>query len=247
MRGDRPRRPLILLRPVPRPSPLHRVWAGTKVLAAAALSMVVSFRPSWTGIAVIVAVLAVGIVVARIPRGVVPSVPWWVFAVVGVGAAINAAGGGLDPYVRSILLGVSLVTLASLVGWTTRLSDLVDALPVLFAPLRPARLPVDEWVTTCALALRVLPAIRGELRMLFAARRLRGRVGVGSPRSSWHEIVDAVGAIVSVSLRQIRDLGDALSVRGVRPVSYPRPRLGVGDAAVVTVTAAACVVVVVFG
>lgn len=59
----------------------------------------------------------------------VPTIPWWVFAVLAVGLVLNAAGGGLAAYVRTILLGVGLLVLASLVGWTTRLSDLVDALP----------------------------------------------------------------------------------------------------------------------
>ena len=33
------RRPLILLRPVPRETPVHRLWAGTKLLAATALAV----------------------------------------------------------------------------------------------------------------------------------------------------------------------------------------------------------------
>lgn len=238
----RHRRPVILMRPVPRSSPLHRVWAGTKVLAATALSVVVSLHPSWLGIGVIVAVLTVAVMVARVPRGAVPSIPWWVFAIVGVGAVLNLAGGGLDAYLRAMLLGVSLLVLVSLVGWTTRLSDLVDALPVLFAPLRWIRLPVDEWVTTCALALRMLPTIRGELRMVFAARRLRGRVGVPSARDWWSEIVDSVGAVASVSMRQAQDLGEALSVRGPRPRPATRPRPGLGDAVVAAVVVAVCVV-----
>src|SRR5690606_7522892 len=122
----------------------------------------------------------------------------------------------------------------------TRLSELVDALPTLFAPLRMLRLPVDEWVTTCALALRVLPSIRGEMRVLFAARRLRGRPGIRSPKGFWNEVIDSVGAVTSVSMRQVRDLGDALSVRGPRPVIRTRPRLGIGDAVTVLVVGAAC-------
>ncbi|MEE2060793.1 energy-coupling factor transporter transmembrane component T family protein [Rhodococcus artemisiae] len=247
MKNHRQRRPVILLRPVPRETPLHRVWAGTKVIAAAVLSVVVSFQPSWVGLGVIVAVLFAGLLVARIPRGVVPTIPWWVFAFLVFFGVINAVGGGIDGYIRVTLLGIALLVLASLVGWTTRLSDLVDALPVLLAPLRVLRIPVDEWVTTCALALRVLPSIRGELRMLFAARRLRGRAGLPSPRGSWNEVVDAVGAVASVSMRQVRDLGEALSVRGPRPVVRARPRLGVGDLVVVLVVVVACVAVEILG
>lgn len=246
-RSARSRRPLILLRPVPRETPVHRLWAGTKLLAATALAVTVAFVPTWTSLLVLCVVLATAIVVARIPRGAVPTVPWWVFAFVAFFGVLNAVGGGLDPYVRSVLVGVALLVVASLVGWTTRLSDIVDALPVLFAPLRLLRCPVDEWVTTCTLALRVLPTIREELRMVFAARALRGRPGVPSPRGLWHQVVDAVGAVVSVSLRRIRDLGDALAVRGQRTVVRARPRWGIGDLVTVVVVAAACTVMAVWG
>ncbi|MEU5843071.1 energy-coupling factor transporter transmembrane protein EcfT [Rhodococcus sp. NPDC047139] len=244
---SRPRRPLILLRPVPRETPLHRVWAGTKVVSAAALSVAVSFAPSWTGFGILFAVLVVGVLVARVPRGAVPTIPWWVFAFVAAGAVLNAAGGGIVAYVRAILLGVGLLVLASLVGWTTRLSDLVDALPVLFAPLRLLRLPVDEWVTVCALALRVLPTARAEMRVLFAARKVRGRPGLRNPAGWWHEVIDSAGAVVSVSMRQIRDLGDALSVRGPRSAARPPLRLRLGDVVTVLVVAGACTAMVLWG
>lgn len=241
------RRPLILLRPVPRVTSLHRVWAGTKILAAVALSVTVSFVPTWTGLGITALVLLIGLLVARIPRGVVPTIPWWVFAFLAFGAVLNVAGGGLTSYVRALLLGVCLMILASLVGWTTSLSELVDALPVFFAPLRLLRLPVDEWVTVCALALRMLPAIRGELRLLFAARRLRGRPGIRNPAGWWPELIDTVGAVVSVSMRQVRDLGDALSVRGHRPVARARMRPGVGDVMTLLVVAAGCAAIVMWG
>lgn len=241
------RRPLILLRPVPRITPIHHLWAGTKILAAVALSVTVSFIPSWTALGITAVVLLAGVLTARIPRGVVPSIPWWVFAFLAVGAVLNVAGGGLTSYVRAMLLGVCLLVLASLVGWTTSLSQLVGALPVLLSPLRLLRLPVDEWVTVCALALRMLPTIRGELRMLFAARRLRGRPGIRTPKRWWPELIDTVGAVASVSMRQVRDLGDALSVRGPRLVVRTRPRLGAGDAVTVVVVFVACAAIVVWG
>lgn len=241
------RRPVILMRPVPRESPLHRVWAGTKVLSAAALSVSVSFAPSWTGLGVMATVLMAALLVARIPIGVVPTLPWWVFAFLAFGAVINAAGGGLTAYVRAVLLGICLLVVASLVGWTTHLSELVDALPTLFAPLRVVRAPVDEWVTVCALGLRMLPTIRSEVRVVFAARRVRGRPGTRNPTGFVHELVDGVGAVASVSMRQVRDLGDALSVRGYRSATRVRPRLGWGDLVTVLVVVAACTVMIVWG
>ena len=90
------RRPLILLRPVPRETPVHRLWAGTKLLAASALAVTVAFVPSWTGLLVLAVVLATAITVARIPRGAVPTVPWWVFASLGFFAVLSSVGSACE-------------------------------------------------------------------------------------------------------------------------------------------------------
>jgi energy-coupling factor transport system permease protein len=42
-------------------------------------------------------------------------------------------------------------------------------------PLRPFRIPVDDWAVALALALRAFPMLIDEFRILFAARRLRPR------------------------------------------------------------------------
>jgi len=56
-----------------------------------------------------------------------------------------------------------------------------------------------------------------------------------------------VGAVVSVSMRQVHDLGDALSVRGHRPVARARIRLGLGDVVMLLVVAAGCTAIVMWG
>ena len=43
-------RPVVLLRPVPGDSVIHRLWAGTKLLTVFVLSALLTFYPGWVGI-----------------------------------------------------------------------------------------------------------------------------------------------------------------------------------------------------
>ena len=69
------RRPVVLLRPVPGTSPIHRLWAGTKLLAVFGISVLLTFYPGWVPIALVAGLVAVSVWLARIPRGALPTVP----------------------------------------------------------------------------------------------------------------------------------------------------------------------------
>jgi energy-coupling factor transporter transmembrane protein EcfT len=89
-------------------------------------------------------------------------------------------------------------------------------------PLRKLRAPVDEWAHALALAVRTLPLLREEIRVLIAARRLRA-----SPRGATRqarlaargrELLDLVVAIAASAGRRATDLGRAATSRGgMRP------------------------------
>ena len=67
-RGRQPK-PLVLLRPVPGPSPIHSLWAGTKLVAVFGIGVLLTFYPGWVPIALVaalVAVVAAGSVLASI-------------------------------------------------------------------------------------------------------------------------------------------------------------------------------------
>ncbi len=179
---------LTFLRLVPRPSPVHHLWAGTKLLVAAELATIVSISPTWPMLAVVSAVVVLGLLVARIPLGAFPRLPRWFFGLLLVGAALSmwsdtkpvadVAGvtlslGGLAEWGRLTLLTVVLLVSGALIGWTTPLGDIAPALSTLMRPLRWLRLPVDEWIVAIALAIRCLPLLVDEIRALAAARRLR--------------------------------------------------------------------------
>jgi energy-coupling factor transport system permease protein len=229
--AKRRRSSFVLLRTVPGDSPLHRMWAGTKLLAVAILSVCLSLRPSWAAIGLTGVVVFAAMLIGRIPRGAAPRPPRWFWLVFAVGAALTLRAGG-SPYwrvggdrigfgafetdIRLTLLVAVLLGASALVGWTTPIADVAPALSRLAAPLRVVRLPVDEWAITTGLCVRCLPLIAGELRTLAAARRLRPRPnrGQGWWQAQLGEVADLLTAALAVSLRRASELALAIEARG---------------------------------
>jgi energy-coupling factor transporter transmembrane protein EcfT len=246
-----------LLRLVPGETPVHRLWAGTKLVAVAALSLVLSFQPTWPAIGVGAAFVFVSLVLARIPRGAAPRLPRWFLIGLAIGAGLTLQSsrlprervlgmtvslGGLDEWARFTALAVVILTAAALVSWTTPLAEVAPALVKLGAPLRVLRVPVDEWAITVALSIRCLPLLIDEVRTLAAARRLRQPEGVSGRRSWWHargQPQDLLVTALVVSLRRAHDLADAIDARGgFGMVSDSHSRPGRRDAAATVVLAA---------
>lgn len=217
----------LVLRPLPRHSYLHGLWAGTKLLAVAAISVVLTIDPSWPVVGLFAALLVLAAAAARIPLSVVPSVPRWLLVVVLIGSCLMAASGGA-PHVhvlgvsvglggllnlaRIVLLGLVLLGAGALIAWTTDPADVAPAVARLARPLRPLRVPVDEWAVTLALALRTFPLMIDEFRTLSAARRLQPPPAV--KRSRRAELVDLCVAAMVVSLRRATEMGEAIAARG---------------------------------
>lgn len=63
------RRPLMLMRPVPGPSPIHALWAGTKLLAVLAISVLLTITPSWPAIGLVALLILVTAGLAGISPG----------------------------------------------------------------------------------------------------------------------------------------------------------------------------------
>jgi energy-coupling factor transporter transmembrane protein EcfT len=236
MTDNEPRqnRPLVVLRAVPGLSPIHDLWAGTKLITALAVSALLASYPGWAPIALTAALLIVAARLAHIPRGVLPSVPRWLWITAVLAAATSALAGGspfvdigpftvglgglLDVLRFASLTGVML-GLAGMVSWTTNVADVAPALAVLGRPLRLMRIPIDEWAVATALAMRAFPMLLEEFRILYAARRLRPKPP--SPRT-WRarirhwgaNITDVLTAAITVALRRADEMGDAITARG---------------------------------
>lgn len=258
------RRPVVLLRPVPGDSVIHRLWAGTKLVAVAVIGVVLTFYPGWGSIAAVTLLVAITTWLAHIPRGVLPSVPRWMWLLLLVGGATAAMGGGapfvtvgsvpvglggLITFLHVTAMSLVLLGLGALVSWTTNVAEIAPAMAVLGRPLRAVGIPADEWAVALALALRAFPMLIDEYRVLFAARRLRPRAQPQTRRARRRqraaEVVDLLAATVTLALRRGDEMGDAITARGgVGQISaYPsRPRRS--DAAALVVVTVMCAVAI---
>lgn len=232
---DSERRPprIILLREIPGDSPIHRLWAGTKLVAVAGLSVVLSYYPSWGALGLTACLLLTAGLIARIPRGALPRPPFWFWIIIVVtGGLASVSGGsphvtiggavlglgGIDAYVRFVSIGILLLLAAAMVGWTTALGEIAPAVARLMRPLRLVRFPVDEFAVAVALCVRSLPLLVGELRVLLAARKLRPPAPALPGRSRlerWlDELIDVLVAALAVSIRRAGELSEAITARG---------------------------------
>lgn len=252
---NRPRRtprPVVLLRPVPGDSAVHRLWAGTKLFVVFGISVLLTFYPGWLTIGAVALLVFTAARVARIPRGALPSVPrWlWVLLVVGGATAAMAGGepaglGGLLNFLRITALSIVLLGLGAMVSWTTNVAEIAPAVATLGRPLRLLRIPVDEWAVALALALRAFPMLIDEFRVLYAARRLRPRTRPRTRRERrrrWaREAIDLITAAITVTLRRADEMGDAITARGgVGQISALPSRPGLADAVALTLVAVVC-------
>ncbi len=227
------RRPVVLLRPVPGRTVVHDLWAGTKLIVVAAIGVLLTFYPGWVPITAVAGLVLVAARLAHIPRGVLPSVPrwlWFLLTLGGVTAALAGGSpvielfgqqlglGGLLKFLRITALSIVLLALGGMVSWTTNVAEIAPAVAKLGRPLRVLRVPVDDWAVTIALALRAFPMLIDEFRILYAARSLRPKPVLTTRRARrrrWAlEVIDLIAAAVIVALRRADEMGDAITARG---------------------------------
>lgn len=227
------RKPVVLLRPVPGDTVIHRLWAGTKLLAVAGIGLLLTFYPGWVPIAAVAVLVLATARLAHIPRGVLPSIPFFLWILVALGGALAALAGGspvidigsvqiglggLLNYLRVTALAIVLLGLGALVSWTTNVADVAPAVATLGRPLRVFRIPVHDWAVTIALALRAFPMLIDEFRTLYAAHRLRPVEPAETFRARRKQrvsnLVDLLAAAVTVALRRGDEMGDAITARG---------------------------------
>ena len=256
------RRPVVLLRPVPGDTVVHRLWAGTKLLTVLGIGILMTFYPGWIPIGLVAVLVVVTARLAGVPRGALPSIPvfLWVLlllggvtATLGGGAPhVDVAGltvglGGLLSFLRITALSIVLLGLGMLVSWTTSVAEIAPAIAKLGRPLKVFRLPVDDWAVTIALALRAFPMLIDEFRVLFAARRLRPKdpaITRRDRRRRWAaELIDLLAAAVTVALRRADEMGDAITARGGSgQISALESRPKRRDAAALAIVIALCAV-----
>lgn len=266
MRAARQPRSVVLLRQVPGTSPVHQLWAGTKLIVVFSLAVLMVVYPGWVSLGLSAGLVMFAAWMARIPRGVLPSVPMWLWGLLVLGAvtaalaggapilqlwSIDIGLGGLLKFLRITVLSVVLLALGAMVSWTTNVADIAPAVATLGRPLRFFGFPIDEWAVTLALALRAFPMLLDEFRLLYAARRLRPQMVMPSGkagRQRWSvEIVDVLAAGITVALRRADEMGDAITARGgIGQISAGRSQLRRGDWVALALCAAVCALAVVY-
>ncbi len=240
-----------MLRYVPGSSVVHRLWAGTKLVVLAGVSVALLLWPTWAAAGLTGALLLSGLLAARLPRGVAPHVPRWIWAFVLLGAllALAASGkpyvhlgalkiglNGLDVWALFATIAVEFLGLAALIGWTSPLADLAPALSRLASPLRRVRLPVDELIGVIALSIRCLPLLLDEARVLSAARRSRRSGARAGGRELLKDAEELLFSALSSALRRSREMAEAIEARGGVPtVAVESHRLQVADLVVLVV------------
>ncbi|MDT5056743.1 MAG: energy-coupling factor transport system permease protein [Mycobacterium sp.] len=231
--ATRQRKPVVLLRPVPGNSVIHRLWAGTKLIVVAGIGVLLTFYPGWVPIGLVAALCLTTVWLAHVPRGALPSIPRWLWIALFLGGLTATFGGGspvidlgsvevglggLFNFLRISAVSIVLLLLGALVSWTTSVAEIAPAVATLGRPLRPLRIPVDDWAVALALALRAFPMLIDEFRVLYAARRLRPKQVPTTRRARrrrWAlEIIDLIAAAITVALRRADEMGDAITARG---------------------------------
>jgi energy-coupling factor transport system permease protein len=216
----RPRREVPLLRYLPGTSLVHRADPRAKVLALAAFSLLVTWRPTWTAIGVGFGLVAATFVAARLPLAVLPRPPRILLATLSISGGVALLGEGLDTWGRFVALAVTLVLAGSLLAWTTPLADLAGAVGRLLGPFRRWTL-VDEIAVALALAVRALPLLADEVRTLRAAWQSRRPERPSGLKAAWRDGLDLLTSALVAASRRARDMGEALEHRQPR---HPRPR-----------------------
>ena len=225
--------PVVLLRPVPGHTVIHRLWAGTKLIAVAGIGVLLTYYPGWVPIGLVAALILTTAWLAGIQRGTLPSIPRWLWILLFFGGAtatfaggspfidigsVHLALGGLLSFLRITAVSIVLLGLGAMVSWTTNVAEIAPAVATLGRPLRPLRVPVDDWAVALALALRAFPMLIDEFRVLYAARRLRPKMVLTTRRQRrkrWAlEVVDILATGITVALRRADEVGDAITARG---------------------------------
>lgn len=257
-RRRKPVRPLVLLRPVPGRTPVHELWAGTKMIVVTVFAVLLAFFPGWGPITVVAVFVVATAWRSGVPRSALPTMPRWLWVMLWSGAALALTAGGapaltLGPiqlglaglfiYLQLTLLIVVMMGVCALVSWTTDLSEIAPAVWRLGRPLKALRFPIDDWAVTLALTLRAFPMLMQEFRVLFAAHKLRPRTGTAGWGRLPTELIDLLAASMTVSLRRADEMGDAITARGGSgQISAQPSRPHQRDAVALTVVLAVCVV-----
>ncbi len=180
----------------PGKSPVHRCDPRVKIALLAALSVCAFLVGTIAGMGVLALSVSCCALASSIPPKalVAPLVPVGVLGAFALWfSAVNGAGAEAGAVVALRML--VLVEASMVVALSTASSQIMGAIAQMMAPLRSARVPVDDIVVTLALALAFIPAIAAEISRVRCAHASRGAetaTGLRATLARWGSVFSSV-------------------------------------------------------
>ena len=189
---------------VPRPSPLHALTPGPKVLVLLLAGVgVFTLRSPWPLLVVLAAV--VGLYgVALLGGRVLWSQLRPTLALLAFFFAVQALTVNVDSGVVTVLRFTVMILLASLITLTTSTSDLLATLERALHPLRRLGVDPEKVSLAVSLTLRFIPVVIGIVAEVRDAQRARGLDG---------SVLALAVPVIIRTLRMADDIADAIDAR----------------------------------
>lgn len=255
---------------LPRNSPIHALDPRTKILATAALMVVLFIVPSFGGLGLFAAAVVGMLMLGQIPvgyalRGLRPVVIFLLLTIFlnlffaagdptpvlfRLGPLVATVGGlrnGLFVGARLILL----VAITSLLTFTTSPVEMTHGLEVLLRPFRRVGVPGHELAMMMSIALRFIPTLFEETERIAKAQMARGAAfGEGNVLRRAVAFIPVLVPLILSAFRRSEELALAMEARcysgGANRTRMKELRMGLADAvAAVTVLAASALFVLV--
>ena len=159
-------------------TPVHRCDARVKLLVLLAYSIAIFWADTVLAVAGFAVVAMCAAAIARIPsRRLLASLAPVAFLALFAFAFAFAGSPGEEGFARGFVIAVRMLALVAaslIVCFTTASMALLRAFAWFIAPLRRLRVPVDDIALTLSLAIRFIPAIAEEVRVVRMAQVVRG-------------------------------------------------------------------------
>lgn len=189
---------------IPRSSPIHRLPAGIKLLACLAGTTVIALLGNiWLLAFALLLTLAL-FALARLPLRAITGALRPLLLIGGAIVTLQLALSGWPDAAATSLRLPALVLLASLVTYTTPLSDMIETVTRAASPLARFGISPPKLGLAIALAMRFIPALAKDWREIEQARAARGATGPAFL---------AIGPLILRILSMTNALGDAIASR----------------------------------
>lgn len=223
-----------LFRYVPGTSPVHKLWAGTKILGLILISVVVSLFAGWVSFGVLLIFLVILFVIAKLPKSALRLFPgWFLFIVVALDLAFGLFSGS-KPYLKIgsfhvgvggvlksaefLVFGGEILLLFGIISWTTKAAELSTSIIRLLGIFKK-RKGFIQYVNVLALAIRAIPLAISDLKVMIASRRLQGygRESLKNAQSMKEiglELYDFIKVAIINVITRAGEMGLAIVARG---------------------------------